>query len=137
MNRSGTSTSTSKASITTSRSYNNFGQSRRQQRGQSAAAAVVVDQRTSNAAVSKTYWPLPQLERAFLPHFPLADRRLRVRYRTEALLERGAFGVVYRVRDALGADASSSSRSEYALKVLSKAQVGVQRTKLTTTWLTS
>lgn len=80
---------------------------------------------------------MAHLERAFLPHFPLAGRAERERYRIEAVVERGAFGIVYRVQDSNSkvdggeeVDAVKAAtvnppvtNDEFALKVLSKSQV--------------
>lgn len=67
------------------------------------------------ATLSKTYWPVPYIESTFLPHFPLVGRTFQNRYNTQALIERGAFGVVYHVTD--------DTDRHFALKVLNKSQI--------------
>lgn len=65
------------------------------------------------STASKTYWPVPYIESTFLPHFGKSN--LCDNYTIDILLETGAFGTVYRVKDKTG--------NCYALKVLNKSQV--------------
>ena len=72
--------------------------------------------------LSKTYWPIPYIELIFLPHFEIVAHHTNS-YNVEQLLERGAFGVVYRVTEKNNSANSDCNQKSYALKVLSKSQV--------------
>lgn len=67
--------------------------------------------------LTKTTWPIPSIILIFSPQFKLVSKEfLQSKYEFNGPIARGAFGVVYRVTEI-------NDRREYALKVLSKAQV--------------
>lgn len=63
-------------------------------------------------------WPITQTETIFLPHFKIYERPLEKEFSVLNLIDAGAFGKVYLVKDNITND-------NYALKVLSKAKVSV------------
>ncbi|XP_059052242.1 serine/threonine-protein kinase S6KL [Achroia grisella] len=65
---------------------------------------------------SKTAWPVAHKESIFLPEFPITTDLLQRDYIIEETIAKGAFGQVYRVKKV-------SEDKDYALKVLSKAQI--------------
>lgn len=65
---------------------------------------------------SKTAWPVAHKESIFLPEFPITTDLLDKDFQIEDTIAKGAFGKVYKVTKL-------SDNKEYALKVLSKAQV--------------
>lgn len=65
---------------------------------------------------SKTCWPVPHIESIFLPHFKVDPNNFESNYTIKNSLARGAFGKVFRV-------VHNKTEEEFALKVLSKAQV--------------
>lgn len=73
-----------------------------------------VDRSTGDAA--RSVWPITQTETIFLPHFKIYERPLEKEFDVLNLIDAGAFGKVYFVRDKI-------TTENYALKVLSKANV--------------
>lgn len=74
------------------------------------------------AAQAKTNWPTPSVILVFLPQFKLVTNEyLQSKYEFAGVIARGAFGIVHRVTDV-------HEQRQYALKVLSKAQVNFVRT---------
>ncbi|XP_028166068.1 serine/threonine-protein kinase S6KL isoform X1 [Ostrinia furnacalis] len=65
---------------------------------------------------SKTAWPVAHKESIFLPEFPITADLLQKDFQFEDTIAKGAFGKVYKVTKL-------SDNKEYALKVLSKAQI--------------
>ncbi|XP_026761786.1 serine/threonine-protein kinase S6KL [Galleria mellonella] len=65
---------------------------------------------------SKTAWPVAHKESIFLPEFPITTDLLQQDFHIEETIAKGAFGQVYKVKKV-------SEDKEYALKVLSKAQI--------------
>ncbi|KAL0883017.1 hypothetical protein ABMA27_016501 [Loxostege sticticalis] len=65
---------------------------------------------------SKTAWPVAHKESIFLPEFPITTDLLDKDFQIEDTIAKGAFGKVYKVTKL-------SDNKEYALKVLSKAQI--------------
>ncbi|KAM3965387.1 ribosomal protein S6 kinase like isoform 1-T1 [Aphomia sociella] len=65
---------------------------------------------------SKTAWPVAHKESIFLPEFPITTELLQKDFQIEDTIAKGAFGQVYKVKKV-------SEDREYALKVLSKAQI--------------
>lgn len=77
---------------------------------------------------TKTHWPNPTIVKIFLPQFKLVSREhLGKKYRLNGVVARGAFGQVYKAIDV-------DEQREYAIKVLSKAQVIIISITLTTDW---
>lgn len=72
------------------------------------------DRSTGDAA--RSVWPITQTETIFLPHFKIYERPLEKEFDVLNLIDAGAFGKVYFVRDKI-------TTENYALKVLSKANV--------------
>lgn len=66
---------------------------------------------------SKTAWPVAHKESIFLPEFPITTDLLQKDFDVVQTIAKGAFGEVFKVRKV-------SENKEYALKVLSKSQVG-------------
>lgn len=106
-------------SLSSSRSFINFGQFRTKSIASSNITTTHTPATSKSAhdlsTLSKTYWPIPYIESTFLPHFPLANRTFCDKYHIESLIERGSFGVVYQVADSDG--------RQYALKILNKSQI--------------
>lgn len=72
-------------------------------------------------AQSKTIWPTPTIVFLFSPQFKLiTDEYLHQKFEFYGIIARGAFGTVLRVVDR-------NERKEYALKVLEKSQVSIQK----------
>lgn len=67
---------------------------------------------------SKTAWPVAHKESIFLPEFPITTDLVQKDFQIQETIAKGAFGQVYKVKKV-------SENKEYALKVLSKAQVKV------------
>lgn len=67
---------------------------------------------TEPLEASKTAWPVANIEAAFLPEFLIynSDKSFKI----EELISHGAYGKVYK---------ATKDGNEYALKILSKAQV--------------
>uniref|UniRef100_A0A182PN39 Protein kinase domain-containing protein n=1 Tax=Anopheles epiroticus TaxID=199890 RepID=A0A182PN39_9DIPT len=72
----------------------------------------------SETQLLKSCWPVPESERLFLPTFPIDEQRAK-RYVERTHVANGAFGRVYRVRDARDA----AGERWYALKLLQKSNI--------------
>ena len=68
--------------------------------------------------LSKTCWPVSHIESIFLPQFKIANSESK--YTIVDFIARGAFGKVFKVVE-------KESGTEYALKILSKAQVKIEK----------
>lgn len=69
---------------------------------------------------SKTCWPVSHVESIFLPQFKIRSDNTEEKYRIIKKLARGAFGKVYYVEER-------DTEKYYALKVVSKGQVGFKQ----------
>ncbi|XP_046484315.1 serine/threonine-protein kinase S6KL isoform X1 [Neodiprion pinetum] len=67
-------------------------------------------------SLSKTRWPVPQFEAAFLPEFKIKETAYKTNYDIIDLISKGAYGQVYKVRSRIDGEI-------FALKVLNKAQI--------------
>lgn len=69
------------------------------------------------SAQSKSSWPVPSVIQIFQPQFKLVSQAsVEKDYRIISVIARGAFGKVYKAE-------SVAEEREYAIKILSKAQV--------------
>lgn len=71
---------------------------------------------TNPLEASKTAWPVAYKESIFLPEFPISSDLLQKDFEIKETIAKGAFGQVYKVNKV-------TEDKDYALKVLSKAQV--------------
>ena len=66
--------------------------------------------------LSKTAWPVPRFEAAFLPEFPVREAPLKNDFVFIDIISKGAYGRVYKVQ-------KRETKEIFALKIISKAKI--------------